>query len=466
MTTPSFPRRRDFLILAVLYTAFAVYGSLVPLHYHPLEFKEALRRFQAISYLHLGLQSRADWVANILLFIPLGYLWMAVFAVDRRGFVRFLAAPLVWLGAVTLSVGLEFTQLWFPPRTVSQNDIVAEAIGGTAGIALWFLVGWTLTEWMRTYSARTRPKNQVDWLLHAYLLGFVIYSVLPLDLTIRFGDLYQKYQHGRIALVPYSDMAFGWGGIFGLIRDVLVFVPVGVFVATWLTRPERPVRPLLQSVLWGGAFVAAIEISQLLVYSRFTATGDVISGTFGVYLGALIARAWWNKAAGGSDPLPSGSRHWQVWGVLGASLLYCMILLVLFCTPFAMIKDLRQAKARYSDFFDVPFAKLYYGSEFNAVSHVLGRMALFVPLGAMLAYAAFLVRAPRSIRRIFLAGLFVLAAGAAVVIELAQVFFPPRIPDITDVVLSTMGVALGMFLASRILKYYREEDRREHPPGR
>ena len=59
---------------AGLYLVFVVYGSLVPLDFTPLPLDEAIERFRRIRFLNLGIGSRADWVANGLLMIPLAFL--------------------------------------------------------------------------------------------------------------------------------------------------------------------------------------------------------------------------------------------------------------------------------------------------------------------------------------------------------------------------------------------------------
>ena len=46
----------------------------------PLPWDEAVARFGAIPFLKLGIGSRADWMANLLLFIPLTFLWMGALA--------------------------------------------------------------------------------------------------------------------------------------------------------------------------------------------------------------------------------------------------------------------------------------------------------------------------------------------------------------------------------------------------
>ena len=75
-------------------------------------------------------------------------------------------------------MALEFTQLWFPPRTVSQNDVVAETLGAALGVVLWLAVGQPLGEWLR--SAGARQRRPVERWLVMYLAGFALYSVLPL----------------------------------------------------------------------------------------------------------------------------------------------------------------------------------------------------------------------------------------------------------------------------------------------
>ena len=67
--------RRSTLTLAWLgWLVFVVYGSLVPLDYVALPLDHALAAFRNIPFLSLGLDSRADWVANGVLYAPLGSL--------------------------------------------------------------------------------------------------------------------------------------------------------------------------------------------------------------------------------------------------------------------------------------------------------------------------------------------------------------------------------------------------------
>src|ERR1700682_973972 len=88
-------------------SVFAVYGSFVPLNFQPRPLDQAWQDFLNIPYLSLGISSRADWVANILLFIPLAFLWLGAIW-PRTTVARAFASALVAMACASLSVGIEF----------------------------------------------------------------------------------------------------------------------------------------------------------------------------------------------------------------------------------------------------------------------------------------------------------------------------------------------------------------------
>src|SRR5206468_9286760 len=128
------------------------YGSLVPLDFRSEPLTAAWTAFLKTPYLHLGVGSRADWVANLLLYMPLGFFatgWVATASRQRA----MAANILVFMSCVLLAVAVEFTQLFFPPRTVSLNDILAETLGTCVGIAVWGYAGERLAQlWMEVQS--------------------------------------------------------------------------------------------------------------------------------------------------------------------------------------------------------------------------------------------------------------------------------------------------------------------------
>ena len=182
--------RKRLLLAALGYFAFVVYGSLVPLHFRPAPLLDAWERFESIPYLNLGIGSRADWVANILLFVPLAFLWLGVLWPHRGRFARSLASFIVLAGCVVSSVAIEFTQVFFPPRTVSMNDLVAESLGAIIGIVLWWTTGQKFIAWISGWAAARTRSGTTAYLLTAYMALVFGYNLMPLDLTISVVEIW------------------------------------------------------------------------------------------------------------------------------------------------------------------------------------------------------------------------------------------------------------------------------------
>ena len=446
------PGRSHFALFAVAWTVFAVYGSLVPLHYQPTAFSDALQRFENLPPLWFGIGTRADWVANILLFIPLTFLWMGALACDRGPVARAAAGLAVVPLAAAASVALEFTQIWFPGRTVSRNDIVAESLGAVVGVLAWVGVGQHVVNWLRTYAGDRSQPSQIRWLLQAYLLGFLIVSVLPLDLTISLTEIYHKYQRGQVLLIPftyhYESLAVM---AYQFFADIMVFVPVGAWLA--ITERDRATgRSLLLVGLVGGAIIAAaIEFAQLLVLSRFTNVTDVILGTVGSGIGAWLVVLGNTHAVSRPDPIDSVPRWKKAMPWLVAIVGYSLFLVVGFWFPFEFSRDGALVRARLQDFlYRVPFLSLYRGTEFNAIDQLLIRVLLFAPLGAMWAYVAALART-RPARRLLASVGFVYTACLAFGIEAVEVFMPSKVADSTEVFLCAAGALIGLYATLRLL---------------
>lgn len=444
------PNTGHFVLLTLFFLAIAVYGSLVPLTFRSLSWTEALERFRMVPYLQLGAFHRADWVANILLFIPISFCAVGSCNVDRRaGPIKMCWPTLVVLLCAALSLTLEFTQLWFPPRTVSQNDIFAETIGAVIGAALWIVMGQSVTDWVRTYTEGLRrgTTSQLDWLLQVYAVGFCIYAVLPLDLTISTEELLQKYRAGRINLIPFADAGFDLVSIYKLLRDIVLAVPLGALAAYWPTRPGQGIRSMVAGLALGFVFMVATECAQLFVYSRFSSATDVIVGTLGIACGLTTVRQWKtdgsHKTARAAPPLSAG-----LW--ISVGVVYAIALVFVFCLPFESLRSAEEIRSRYEGFYRVPFAALYWGSEFNAISECLRKTMFFAPLGVLSAMAVKSLKVSHHLS-IACATLFLgLACSWGIVIEMVQVYYRPHTPDITDVILYSIGATVGLVLTMRL----------------
>ena len=448
--------RWHLLLLAIAWTTFAIYGSLVPLNIRHVTWAAAVDQFTHLPPLWTGLGTRADWVANILLFIPLAFLWTGALACDRRRAARLGAAGFTFAVAILVAIALEFTQIWFAGRTVSRNDIVAETLGALVGAGLWLGGGQRFVAWLRSYATDAGPRSKVVWLLQAYLAGFVLYSVMPLDLTISVSELYRKYQRGRVILIPF---AFQYDSVLSAIYqsfgDVAVFVPVGMWVALSARRLRLFNSTLLTSLIIGGTIAALIEFAQLLVLSRFTDATDIVLGAVGSVIGGAIVDRY-----GSTRPPTSASRvptslMRRTWPILAAIAAYSGFLAVGFLLPFNITTDRGLVASRYVDFFSLPFLILYRGDEFNALQQVLVRILVFAPLGALWGYLGTQART-QSIRRIVVMAGVIYSAGVAFGIEVAQIFMPPKVADATEVAFAIAGAMLGVFISTQITPARRD----------
>ncbi len=444
----AWPRRPHILVFAGLSIAFAVCGSLVPLRFAPMSLSAAASRFSDILAQGLYVRSRADWVANVLLFLPIGFFTAGTLCVDRRRRWALLATVPAAVFCAALSVATEFTQLWFPQRSVSPNDIVAETVGAVLGCLLWGFAGQTLTDWLRTFTRDAGPKRHVDWLLQAYLLGLVVYCVLPLDFTISLGRLYDKFRDGRFVVVPFSH-GHGEAWLYQTVKHLAVFAPVGAWSATVFIGRGRQVRTIGHSVLIGALIVIAIESAQMFVFSRYSDVTDLLTGTAGVALGAALTRRL--LGVKGSPPAGDGitaiNLAWLKW--LGIAALYTAFLTAGYWSPFDFSADKAMIRERLGGFFDIPSRAVLRGSEFDGIWSVLQTTLPFAPLGSLVTVAACRMPVPETVRRIVLAGLLLVCSVVSLGIELGQIVLPRHTAKFTDVILCTAGVLVGMLVTLR-----------------
>lgn len=423
-----------------LYLAFVVYGSLVPLQFRAVPWAEALRRFQALAYLQLGIEARADWAANILLFVPLAFLAAGAVARSPRWLWRAAQAMAVWLSCCGLAVALEFTQIFFPARTLSVNDIVAESLGAMIGVALWWFAGAQVERACARLGTSTQRNTLLRMVLVAYGIGFALYQLMPLDLTLSPAELYRKWADGRVVLVP-----FGYQGssrseaLYQFLADSLLWTPVSLLLLLGTNLGYL-------AVLGMTVFLAAIlEAAQFLVYSRVSDVTDLISAGAGALLTIAIWSRWEPRAVRPRSGLIRGPElRWAL-----AFALWAGTVVAIFWYPFDFSFDRRWAAERLRAIPLLPFVNYYRATEFKALSQLLRKMLLFAPLGVFLAGAL------RGVHRAGFSRIAVcLAAGGiaavALGVEGGQVLLPDKVPDPTDCLLTTAGGLIGYLAAIRL----------------
>jgi glycopeptide antibiotics resistance protein len=428
------------LLAATLYLVFVIYGSLVPLRFHSLPWEQAVERFRNMPYLALGAGSRADWVANILLFVPLCFLWTGV-VWPRRSLWRVPVAALVFAAGVGLSLAIEFVQVYFPQRTVSLNDIIAESIGAAIGIALWWALGDRALRWLQSLPLARGTTNIAQRLLAVYLVALFGYNLLPLDLTISPVEVYHKWREGKVIWLPFTtSYADGAQRLYDLVTDAAIWVPAA---ALWQLA-YRKAR--LQT--WSLAVMAAtvLELLQLFVYSRVSDTTDIFTAAIGAALGVALVRASPEPqgASASAGLRPHRNRQGRAWPWSIAALGWMAVLAFVFWYPFDFNLDRNFLRDRVAGLHRVPFEAYYFGTEFRAVTEVLRKALFLAPLGFLLYGLG--RRLPATWPRALVHAVMLLLITAAVTtIEAGQLLLPGKNADFTDGALEFIGAALGYF---------------------
>lgn len=422
--------------LGTIYLLFVFYGCWVPLHFQYVPLADAWQVFSALPFLDQSIASATDWATNFLLLIPLSCLWAQRFETHRHGFFVRLS---VLVACIALACFLEFSQLYFSGRTVSQKDILALSLGALAGVIVQSRWGASIEHWLGMLWQRESHQARLIRLLHVYLLVLFVFSVLPLDLTLSLVEIYHKWREGRVVLVPFSGLKGGpFDNAYETVTDLLIWVPVGLFWA--LERKST----LLKVAAVGWLAAGLIECAQLFVYSRVTDVTDILLGGVGSALGG------WLADRGRQTRFQLNDVPARFWGFLW--ILWALTILALFWFPYdfslaeAGISELLQAATR------LPFLMLFQQSELHAANEILRKIGYFLPGGMLLGlYLAAIRNRSGEYKAWSSWRTTVSVALVAIIVEGGQLFLPGKYADVTDALLETGGALLGLLVISWVL---------------
>lgn len=438
--------RNSILLSGIGYTLFVIYGSLVPLHFRSLPLSEAIFSFQRIPYLSLGINARADWVANIILFIPLSFIWMSILQPKQKIMNMAISSIIIFLCCIVLSITIEFTQIFFPPRTVSINDVLAETIGAATGIICWIGFGRSLLQWLPGIASLQTPSSMTHRLLWLYLGGFLFYNLMPFDLTISITEIYHKWKAGRIILTPFAFLGKNTPQLlYECATDIVLWIPPALL---WTLSSIKSAANI-----WGILLTIAvlIELSQVFVFSRVTDMNDILMASAGIgigtYCGAMLRSKWGKKVVAEKK---SGRSKLVFWG-LGGAALWSVVLFTVFWYPYDFYVEKHLIRDRLFHFIKAPFTTYYYGTEYRALTEFFHKILFFIPLGFFLSFTVYDKR-ERHLKPLLDCLWISAIALTAFSVELGQILLPKKFADITDCFLMFMGGLLGYIGAQAIYR--------------
>jgi VanZ family protein len=414
------------LVLWSACVAFVVYGSLVPLDFQSLPLDRAWVLFSQMPTLQVDVEGRADWIANGVLYVPVGFLTLSLFASRGNILVRLPTIAVAALFCSVLAVAVEFAQLFFPPRTVSLNDVVAEWLGSLVGLTLAVL--WA-RRFRRFSLAPMVDSTQVgQYVTMAYVIAYLILSLFPYDFLLSDRELDQKI----------NSASWGWflaakslsGGsvalLVKLVAEALVVLPFG-FV---LGQRSAGRQGFSRGFVLGAILGLIVESAQWFVFSGISQGVSVLTRAIGVGVGASLWRRDWNAATLRALLRPMAP---------GIGLVYVVALPVINGWFSRHWGNAELALRKLENIRFVPFYYHYYTSEAVALVSVISVCLMYAPIG-LLAWA---VRASP--------GTAAVAAGlAACVVEVGKLFIDGARPDPTDLLIASLSSWGVTVLAQRL----------------
>ncbi|MCL2877371.1 MAG: VanZ family protein [Acidobacteria bacterium] len=323
--------------------------------------------------------SRGDTIANVILFLPFGFFAMQRVLPRAPRFIRLI---FVVVTGAAFSFGIECTQSCLPGRTVSVYDIATN----TAGTLFGAVFGWK--DWrgkLSRFQADNRPAAVFPVLLLCAWLGSRLFPFVPtLDV-----------QNVKNALKPLF-----FGDFLPLDALTGFIIAMVVCKLVWTLTPAGRARAALTFLPLGILAVRPFIIGGII------SQAEILGALFGIIV-------WWyilSRIRRNADIL---------------ALLLTAQIVIQGLAPFAFNSN----PGRFSL---IPFIGFLSGITANNIFQFTEKIFLYG------AFVWLLVKTGRSLRFSLIFSVVLLTG-----IELAQLFLPGRISEITDPLLA---VILGMFL--------------------
>lgn len=234
-------RSRSFvpwLLFAVI--ALIAYGSLYPFNFKPDAIQGGvLRALRELSWARAG---RGDRIANVLLYLPLGFCLFLWLATRLRRDVAVAAAAL--LGSL-LSLSIEVAQVYISSRVPSLVDLTLNALGTLLGAGIGIAWG-TIGGWMHLPTRAEKPHRDPS---AAVLIGlWLLWRLAPFVPHLDLGKL-------KSALRPLFDPQIEAGAV---LTWLVYWLVVSQALAALVSRPHtlEALLLLIAGVLAGRLVVA------------------------------------------------------------------------------------------------------------------------------------------------------------------------------------------------------------------
>lgn len=373
------------LLYAVLVFYVSTLVTVTGIAIVPRDPEQMLWKLINIPLIAHGSDQRADWMGNLGMLIPLGFLLTGMLLpaprpMERRwgrqgplygGVARRVVAA---IGALLLAfayiVAVKYVQL-FTPRTVSLNYIIAQTSGAVIGI-LFCVVGIdAITALLR----RVRDGSHAGLLslLRLYTIALFVFVLAPFDVVISAEDVADRLASLPNSLfdIPGADrgrhlrllIILGGGGMM---------VPVGM-----LLQAARPKRSLA-----GVVGIGVLLAGTMLALSMCMLSAAPTLFSVPVRLGGILAGALVYRGLGRWDIAPWRRVLPYLAGL--AVLPYLAALLIANSLVSLHWRSPAEAWAVMDPRYFLPFWTHYMVPKAQALKSVVVHALMYMPVGAMI----------------------------------------------------------------------------------
>ncbi|MGI9333910.1 MAG: VanZ family protein, partial [Gammaproteobacteria bacterium] len=271
--------------LALAVVAFLIaYGSLYPFDVNmgaPVDW----RAFATTLGTDL---SRADLLANVILFVPLGFFAAAGWRAGSGGAYAWSWTKALVVVALSLvfAAALQVLQLYLPSRDPNLQDACWNLLGTLLGMALARLL------MARTFAMTPgvgRGSTEHYWVTAGLAVSWAAYRLSPFVPSFDVQSLKDGLKPLTAVLLsgrPADAITSGYAGGFELYRDVVLWSAFTWLAVHSFVRPPRDVH-----LLW---LVPALFAAELMVVDNVLFPSDVL----GAVLALVLWFAWFRRSAG------------------------------------------------------------------------------------------------------------------------------------------------------------------------
>lgn len=416
------PKKSTARLLWALFSLFVVYGTTFPFSF---------RNDRHFSYytnrINWGMfSSIPDMVQNVLLFLPFGFL--GYFSLIHKS-SRLRKLAIVVMGG-SLSATVEFLQMFSPERYPAKADVEFNTLGTIVGLLLGIVLKKFVLEFKSHPNARRFLDAHSAFPAFVFLILTVVGCWEPFNFSLEIGSMW-----GHIKPILQQPLSFSFPNID--VFEFIQFVLATLFTCRLLAEAKWP-KPAFVGVVGMVGIGFALEATQVIIVSRAPEFEDAVVAGMGALAGGVLflfpgfrVRPWlWSSAS--------------FFAILLSAL-------VMGLHPFHF-------NSARTPFNWVPLLPQYEKTTANALGELIANAMLYFPLGFLFGYFF-----PNSKRALWFA---IFVAGAmSMTVETLQGFVTDHFSDITNVLGSMLGAAVGGLVLTRgwsaFTAYMREDSDKE-----